>query len=113
MRRFVEPTQSARALRFDPGQRFDGRHLIHEIGHDLIVGRHRLSAALIVELAAIVVGRIVRGGDVQSAMRLQITDSKGQLRRSQVMLAVRRQKVGVDAVGSVNAGRMLGEIARR
>ena len=44
---------------------------------------------------------------------LEEADGERQLRRGQVMLAVRRQDVGVDAVGGVDAGGVLGEIARR
>ena len=113
VRRLIEPVQPAGTLGLAPRQRFDGRHLIDEIGHDLIFGRHRLTAALIVELAAVVVGRIVRGRDVQSAVRLEETDGEGQLRRGQVVFAVRRQDEGVDAVGDIDAGGVLGEIARR
>ena len=68
-------------------------HLIDEVGHDLVVGRHRLAAALVVELAAVVVGRVVRGGDVQPAVGLQVADGERQLRRGQVARAVRRQDV--------------------
>ena len=62
--------------------------LIDEVGHDLVVGRHRLAAALVVELAAVVVGRVVRGGDVQAAVRLQVADGERQFRRGQVVRAV-------------------------
>ena len=101
------------AHRVGPGQRPDRRDLIDEVGHDLVVGRHRLAAALVVELAAVVVGRVVRGRDVQPAVGLQVADGERQLRRGQVARAVRRQDVRVDAVGRVDAGGVLGEVPAR
>ena len=109
VRWLVEEVDLAGAHGLGPGQVADRRDLIDEVGHDLVVGRHRLAAALVVELAAVVVGRVVRGRQVQPAVRLQAADGERQLRRGQVVLAVRRQDVGVDAVGGVDAGGVLGE----
>src|SRR5262249_60889519 len=86
-----------------------GAALVDGAGLDLAVGRPRLAAALVVELAAVVVGRVVRGGDVQPAVGLQLADGERQFRRGQVAAAVGRQRPGVDAVGGVDAGGVVGE----
>ena len=71
----------------------DGRHPIHELAHELVFGRHRLAPALVVELAAVVVRRVVAGGHVQPAVGLQVADGERQLRRGDVPLAVGREDV--------------------
>src|SRR5262249_32409354 len=89
-----------------------GAALVDGAGLDLAVGRPRLAAALVVELAAVVVGRVVRGGDVQPAVGLQLADRERQFRRGQETAAVGRQGPGVDAVGGVDAGGGVGEVLR-
>ena len=69
VRRLIEEVDAAGTHRLGPRQRLDVRHLVDEVGHDLIVRRHRLAAAFVVELAAVVVGRIVRRRDVEAAVR--------------------------------------------
>ena len=59
VRPVIEEVDPAAAHGFGPGQVLDDAHLIDEVGHDLIVRRHGLTAALVVKFAAVVVGRIV------------------------------------------------------
>src|SRR5439155_23637162 len=56
----VEKVDPTGANRLRPRQSLDGRDLIDQVGHDLVVGRDRLTSALVIKLAAVVVGRIVR-----------------------------------------------------
>jgi hypothetical protein len=81
VQRLVEPVDAAGALGLGPGQVLDDRHLIDQVGHDLVFGRHRLAAALIVKLAAVVVRGVVRRGDVQAAVGRQRADDERKLRR--------------------------------
>ena len=62
--RLVEEVQPAAGLGLVPGHAADRRHLLDEVGHHLVFGRDRLGTAVVVELAAVVVGRVVRRGDI-------------------------------------------------
>ena len=84
VRLLIEEVDAAAARASGQGSALIVRHLIDEVGHDLVVGRHRLAAALVVELAAVVVGRIVRRRDVEAAVALELADGERQLRRGQV-----------------------------
>src|SRR5437764_64105 len=81
------PMRASGLNRIGPRHRLDGCHLVDEIAHDLVVRRHRLPAALVVELAAVVVGRVVRRRDVEPAVRLEEADAIREFRRRQVALA--------------------------
>src|SRR5438445_319484 len=71
MRRIVEKVDPTRAHRFWPGQTLDGGYLVNKVGHDLIIGRHWLAAALIVKLPPVVIRRIMRRRNVQSPLSTQ------------------------------------------
>ena len=72
VRNLIERMHLAAANSLRPGEFLDERDLFDEVGHDLIVGRHGLAAALVIELAAVIVGRIVRRADVESALPFEV-----------------------------------------
>ena len=72
---FVQRLRSGMDLAGSVTASFHGRvrigvTLLHQVGHDLVVGSHRLAAAFVIEFAAIIVGRIVRSRNIQAAMGL-------------------------------------------
>ena len=62
------------------------RDPIDEFAHQLIFGRALASAEFVVELAAVVVGRVVAGSHVEPAVSPQEADGEGKLRRRDVAL---------------------------
>ena len=55
----LQEANFARPMRVAPGDALNGPHLLDQISHDLIIGGHGLAAALVVELAAVIIGRVV------------------------------------------------------
>ena len=76
MRGFRQEMDLPTANRIDPREVSDGGHLIDKLAHDLVFGRHWLGAALVVELAAVVVGGVVAGGHVEAAVGLEEPDGE-------------------------------------
>ena len=71
------------------------------------------AAELVVELAAVVVGRVVAGGHVEAALGPEMADRERQFGSRDVALALGGQYVGDDAVGRINARRVLAELPAR
>ena len=54
------------------------RDLVHGVGQALVLGRDGLAAVLVVYLDAIIVGRIMRGGNINPAQCAQFADDERQ-----------------------------------
>jgi hypothetical protein len=79
---------------------------LQHVDQALIVRRCRLAAEFVVDLHPVVVGRVVRGRDVQAPHRTQARQREGQLgRREEALRVVRVEHVGGDAVGGVDLAR--------
>ena len=87
------------------GQILDRKHFLR---HALIVGRRKLGAVLPVYLVAVVLRRIVAGGDIDAGHAAQLTHRKGELRCG----AQRFKFVGFDAVGCQRHGCLHGKLRR-
>jgi hypothetical protein len=79
----------------------------------LVLGRHLLAAALVVDLGAVVVGRVVRRGDVEPTLGAVQPDAEGELGRGEVGAGVSGQDAHGDAVRGVDARGLLGEVPGR
>ncbi|MCB9741251.1 MAG: hypothetical protein H6740_01355 [Alphaproteobacteria bacterium] len=93
-----------------PGDAPHLAHLLDDLHEALVVGRDLLAALDVVDLGAVVVGRVVGGRDVEAALGAQVTDGEGELGRGDEALAAARQDVHVHAVGGVDPGGQLGEV---
>ena len=81
-------------------------------GQLLVVRGDLLAALAVVELAPVVVRMIVRGADVEAAVRAEPADQERQLRRGEVVLAVLGQAVDLHARGAVHGGGRPREVSR-
>ena len=106
----VQPTRNgtnqvlAQGLRKGDGANVRG--LRHDIHQPLVVRGYRLAAMLVIHLDAVIVGRIMRGRQINAPDRAQLTNQIGQLRRGQHGRVVfRLGEIGDDAVPGVNLTR--------
>ena len=77
-------------------------HFLNQVGHDLVVWRHRLRAAFIVKFAAVVVWRIVRCGNIEATIEAQITNQVRQFWSGLKVLAFPRQNPSRNAIGGID-----------
>ena len=82
------------------------RGLSHDIHQPLVVRGHRLAAIQVVHLDAVIVGRIMRGRQINAPDRAQLANQIGQLRRGQHGRVVfRLGEIGDNTVPGVNLTR--------
>ena len=83
-------------------------HLVDLVDDAGVVGREDLGAVVPVGLVAVVLARIMAGGDVHTSLGTELTDGEGYLRcRTQTL-----KEVDLDAVGREDVGTSLGKKAR-
>ena len=98
------------------GERHDAdvRGLGHDVGQALVVGGDRLAAGMVVHLDAVVVGRVVRGGQVEPARGAQLRDQKRKFGRGEDRrIVVRCGQIGDYPVARVDFARQLRQAPRR
>ena len=104
------------AARAGLGERHDAdvRGLGHDVSQALIVGRDRLTAGVVVHLDAVVVGRVVRGGQVEAARGAHLRDQKRKFGRGEDRrVVVRLGQIGDHPVARVDFARQLRQAPRR
>ena len=86
--------------------------LFDELHHGLVVGWYFLSAGVVVDLCAVVIGRVVRSADVEPALRAEMAYQERELRGGEHDFFVFGESPDLDAVGCVNARGKAGKISR-
>ena len=89
-----------------PVRRLDDRRQL------LVHRRNFLAAPVIVDLRAVVVGMVVRGAHVESALRLQVADREGELGCGDVCALTRIRHPHLDSISGVDAGGDLPKVLR-
>ena len=79
-------------------------HLVHLVDDTCVVGCEHLRAVLPVSLVAIVLTRVVAGRQVDTALRLEVSDGERALRRGAHLV----EEVDLDAVGREDIGHRAG-----
>ncbi len=84
------------------------RHLVHLVNNARVVWSQHLCTIVPISLVAVVLTRVVAGGDVHTSLSTQLTDGEGNFRRGTQAL----EKISLNAVGREDVSHRFGKQSR-